>query len=31
MTRHGWHIVQLRPWPLCGSIGAFATAMGLIN
>ena len=31
MTRHGYHIVQLRPWPLVASVGAFAGVVGIVN
>ncbi len=29
MIRHPFHLVELRPWPLTGSIGAFAITIGL--
>lgn len=31
MTRHGFHLVQLRPWPLVASIRAFSVAVGLVG
>lgn len=31
MTRHGYHIVQLRPWPIVASTGAFAATVGFVN
>lgn len=31
MTRHGFHIVQPRPWPLVGSVGAFGLVIGFIS
>lgn len=31
MTRHGYHIVQIRPWPLAASVGAFALAVGMVK
>lgn len=31
MTRHGFHIVQPRPWPLVGSVGAFGLVIGFVS
>lgn len=31
LARHGFHVVQLRPWPLVGSVRAFRIAVGLIS
>nr|YP_003208289.1 cytochrome c oxidase subunit III [Lucinella divaricata]ABJ91102.1 cytochrome c oxidase subunit 3 [Lucinella divaricata] len=31
MTRHGYHMVQLSPWPLVASVGAFAGVVGMVN
>nr|BDC91893.1 cytochrome c oxidase subunit III [Armandia sp. GK-2021] len=31
MNRQPFHLVEMSPWPLTGSMGAFATAMGLVK
>ena len=31
MNRQPFHLVEVRPWPFTGSIGAFATAIGLVK
>lgn len=31
MMRHGYHVVQMRPWPLAASVGSFAAVVGMVQ